>query len=277
MLESKRLLGFAAVEKREKGPLNQAPSLEVEHLLRLREVLENGENTVDRIGAGAFLCAIYARARWSDLRYIHHIKYDGFQRNATMDMYTMEHKTSSTGLRREQFLPLVVVTEGIVHGDWLGTFIKLCHDAGFDWNKVPYGPLLPAPKIDGTWCARPLSTAEAASWLRQLLAGCTNSESIRAHSLKTTLCVWAARAGFNKEHRATLSHHASALHGSDVVYSRDLQNTAIRKLQMLLKKIRLGIMGGTKQDQQTSREITAKFDSTSKVQSGLRYWRRLHP
>ena len=98
--------------RREKGPLNQAPPLEVEHLQRLHEILDKGANDIDRIGAGAFLSAIYARARWSDLRYIHHIKYDGYKRNATMDLYTAEHKTSMTGLRREQFLPLVIPSEG---------------------------------------------------------------------------------------------------------------------------------------------------------------------
>ena len=236
LLNSKRLMGFSAIERREKGPLNQAPSLEVEHLQRLHAILEHGANVVDRIGAGAFLCAIYARARWSDLRYIHHIRYDGFRRNATMDLYTTEHKTSSTGLKREQFLPLVIPSEGIVPGDWIGTFIGLCHEQGFNWERVPYGPLLPAPKLDQGWCARPLSTSEAAEWLRRLLAGCRNASSVRAHSMKVTLCVWAVRAGFNKEHRATLSHHASALHGSDIVYSRELQSSAIRKLQMLFEK-----------------------------------------
>ena len=209
VLESKRLTGFAAVEKREKGLLRQAPSLEVEHLLRLHQVLENGSNVVDRIGAGAFLCAIYARARWSDLRYIHHIKYDGFQRNSTMDLYTAEHKTSSAGLRREQFLPLVIPSEGIVAGDWIGTY---------------------------------------------------NVGSIRAHSLKTTLCIWAARAGFSKEHRATLSHHASALHGSDIVYSRELQSGAIRKLQMLLKKVRIGL--DPTSDSSKVDAVTAPFEAS---------------
>ena len=262
ILSSKRLLGFAAVERREKGPLNQAPPLEVEHLQRLHEILLNGANDIDRIGAGAFLCAIYARARWSDLRYIHHIKYDGYKRNATCDLYTAEHKTSTAGLRREQFLPLVIPTEGIVHGDWLGVFIKLCQDHGTQWEKVPFGPLLPAPTVDGGWCIRPLSTSEAAAWLRRLLDGCKGASEIRAHSMKVTLCVWAARAGFSKEHRATLSHHATALNGSDVVYSRELQTGAIRKLQMLLKKIRVGLDPRTEQAPLDA--ITAAFDSGHK-------------
>ena len=53
-----------------------------------------------------------------------------------MDLYTAEHKTSSAGLRREQFLPLVIPTEGIVAGDWIGTYIELCHQEGFDWHRV---------------------------------------------------------------------------------------------------------------------------------------------
>ena len=51
-----------------------------------------------------------------------------------MDLYTAEHKTSTTGLRREQFLPLVIPSEGIVHGDWLGKFIELCHSQGTEWE-----------------------------------------------------------------------------------------------------------------------------------------------
>lgn len=77
--------------------------------------------------------------------------------------------------------------------------------------------------------------------------------------MKVTFCVWASRAGFSKEHRATLSHHATAVHGSDIVYSRELQSTAIRKLQMLLKKIRVGVEGGANSEQ--VREMTAPYDT----------------
>ena len=225
VLSSKRFVEFAAVERRERGPLNQALSLEVEQ--QLHRILEHGSNDIDRIGAGAFLCTIYARARWGDMRFIHHIKYDGFQRNATMDLYTAEHKTSSIGLRREQF-PLVIPSEGIVQGDWRGIFVDLSAKQGFDWTKVPFGPLLPAPCAGGGWCSRPLSTSEAATWLRHLLKGCSNADKFRAHSMKVTLCIWTARAGFSKEHRATLSHHATALHGSDIVYLRELQTGPIQ-------------------------------------------------
>lgn len=185
------------------------------------------------------------------------MKFDGFKRNATLDLYTSEHKTSTAGLRRELYMPLVIPTEGICEGDWVGTFLRLGSELGFDWERVPLGPLLPAPRLDG-------------GWLRRLLHGCSNSERVRAHSMKVTLCVWAARACFSKERRATLSHHASALHGSDIVYSRELQSGAIRKLQRLLKKIRMGL-GQEGAPDEATRDVVSTFDSghTSAVRTPL--------
>lgn len=78
-------------------------------------------------------------------------------------------------------------------------------------------------------------------WLKLLLQGTPNSQTFRAHSLKTTLLVWAAKAGLDKEVRAVLGHHCTATEGSEVVYSRFLQVRALRKLQMLLKRVRIGL------------------------------------
>ena len=83
-----------------------------------------------------------------------------------------------------------------------------------DIHRVPLGPLLPAPRLGGGFGVRPLSTAEAADWLRLLLQEIPDCSKFRAHSLKTTLLVWAAKAGLDKEVRAVLGHHASALQGS---------------------------------------------------------------
>ena len=241
ILTSGRLLGFAALERREKGPIRQAPPLEVEHLRKLHEILASEADLTDRLGAGVFLICIYARARWSDIRYVHHVDIEA-RRNGCLVLYTTEHKTSEVGLRREQFLPLVVPLDGIVHNDWISSFLGLYETAGLDIRRVPLGPLLPAPKAGGGFGARPLSTSEASVWLRLLLKGTSNAENCRSHSLKTTLLSWCARSGMDKEVRAVLGHHCSSLTGSNVVYARELQTRPIRKLQMLLKKnIRLGL------------------------------------
>ncbi|CAK9072523.1 Uncharacterized protein SCF082_LOCUS35661 [Durusdinium trenchii] len=230
VLGSGRLLGFAAVERREKGPSSQAPILELVHLKKLHEILSLGSDLIDRLGAGAMLVCIYGRARWSDLRYIDHV-----------DVEARRNKTSAVGIRREQYLPLVIPWEGVVSDDWIEVLLKVYQEAGLDMTKVPLGPFLPAPKIGGGFCARPLSTQEAARWLRLLLSGTPGSEKIRCHSLKATLLNWCAKAGLDKEVRAVLGHHSTALHGSDIVYLRELQVRPLRKLQMLLKSIRIGL------------------------------------
>lgn len=240
ILESKRLLGFAAVEKRTKGPSKQAPAMELEHLTRLHETLERADNNIDRLGAGVMLVCVYARARWSDLRYIQKVEIER-RKNGCLVMYTREHKTCSVGERREQYLPLIVPWHGVTRDDWISTFLSVYEEVGLDITKEPLGPLLPAPKLGGGFLARPLMTGEASNWLRMLLDGTSNCSEYRSHSMKCTLLVWAARAGLDREVRAVLGHHCSALTGSEVVYSRNLQTRAIRKLQMLLHRVRVGL------------------------------------
>lgn len=59
----------------------------------------------------------------------------------------------------------------------------------------------------------------------------------RSLSLKATLLNWSA------EVRAALGHRSSPFCGSDGVYSRELQTQPIRKLQRLLKSVRIGRLG----------------------------------
>ncbi len=49
ILSSRRLLGFAALERKEKGPTRQAPGLEVERVKRLHQVLREADNDIDRL------------------------------------------------------------------------------------------------------------------------------------------------------------------------------------------------------------------------------------
>ena len=119
-----------------------------------------------------------------DVRYIDHIVVDK-RRNGSMTLYITEHKTASVGARREQYLPIAVPWEGITSESWMERFLELHVRVGLTLDRKPHGPLLPAPKANGKFCARPLSTAEAAKWLRALLSGTSDSETYRSHSLKT--------------------------------------------------------------------------------------------
>ena len=150
-------------------------------------------------------------------------------------------------------MPLIFPWHGVVRDDWMNSFLELYEQCGLDINKVPLDPLLPAPKPGGFY-ARPLSTSEASVWLKLLLRGTANSEIFRSHSLKCTMLSWCAQSGLDKECRAVLAHHCSALTGSEVVYSRQLQVRAIRKLQMLLHRVRAGL--GVDEDVDNSEQHT---------------------
>ena len=80
----------------------------------------------------------------------------------------------------------------------------------------PRNSMSPAPCLCGGFVARPLRSGEASQWLR--LKGATNADEYRSRSFKAMLLNWPARAGLDKEVRAVLGHHSSALRGSDVVY-----------------------------------------------------------
>ena len=228
ILEARRLIGFAALEKKMKGPTIQAPGLDLEHVKRLHEILAGDSNLVDRLGAGCFLVSLYGRARWSDVRFVSHVEIEK-GRNGSLTIYTTEHKTCSVGLRREQYLPIVLPWEGVSQDSWVEIFLDVYRQCGLDIEKRPLGPLLPAPKQGSGFCARPLSTSEAAVWLRALLENTKDCSTFRSHSLKATTLIWCAKAGFDKETRSVLAHHCSAVSGSEVVYSRHLQTRALRK------------------------------------------------
>ena len=106
VLNSKRLQGLAALERKAKGPTRQAPALNVEQIKKLHAILKCGECNVDRIGAVVMLICVYGRARWSDLRCVQQVELELNKRNGKMILYSKEHKTSAVGLRREQYLPI---------------------------------------------------------------------------------------------------------------------------------------------------------------------------
>jgi len=97
VLLSRRLLGFAAIEKLQKGRTRQAAPLELCNLQRLHEILEGSGCLTDGLGAGAMLICVYGRARW----YIHHVVLEE-GRNGFLTLYTAEHKTSAIGANRER-------------------------------------------------------------------------------------------------------------------------------------------------------------------------------
>jgi hypothetical protein len=103
-----------------------------------------------------------------------------------------------------------------------------------------YRWLLPTPAPNG-WHDAPLSTSEATKWLRALLSGFghTALQDIGTHSLKCTCLAWAASWGLDLETRSLLGSHVPHEGMSAITYSRVAQAHPLRKLDEILRAIRL--------------------------------------
>ena len=53
----------------------------------------------------------------------------------SITFYTAEHKTASVGLRRQQFLLIVVPWQGVVTDDWMNRFLSLYSCVGLDITR----------------------------------------------------------------------------------------------------------------------------------------------
>jgi len=106
----------------------------------------------DRSGVGleSFVIQTVDSHGWK--RYIDHIVSEPGG-HGSLTLYTTEHKTASVGARREQYLPIAVPWEGVTSDPWLETFLELYERLGLKVDRKPHGPLLPAPKANGTFCS----------------------------------------------------------------------------------------------------------------------------
>ena len=126
---------------------------------------------------------------------------------------------------------------GVVEGNWGTEWCDCRKKLGIhDLKKYP---LMPAPNAGQEPTARPLSTSEAGSWMRDLLSVDVANKQIRfsSHSLKATCLSYAAKRGCSFEDRLSLGYHSHQLKMA-LVYSRDGASRPLRVLECMLKEIR---------------------------------------
>ena len=97
---------------------------------------------------------------------------------------------------------------------------------------------MPAPDTQGGWTTRPLSTAEAGAWARELLKSMGNSaEDAGAHSCKITLLLWLAKFGIDEQVRLTLGYHVGRSSDTMLHYSRDALSGPLRTLNTVISAV----------------------------------------
>ena len=241
VINSARLSGQAALALNRKAPTKQAPPFSVSMVRTLHSILDDKSRLpFDRLAAGSFLCAIYGRCRWSDLRHIDSIVLDVVpdRRHGFLEVLTKHHKTAKKD--SVKLLPIVAPAFGITGDCWALTFVSLRNELLGDRAERP-GPLLPAVSSEHPlkFLQRPLEADEATSFLQFLLDKFPNIQDWTSHSCKETPLSWLAKAGADKSMLEFLGRHVGSITSSDI-YARGMQSRPLRKFVLTIKMIHVG-------------------------------------
>ncbi|CAE7210661.1 unnamed protein product [Symbiodinium sp. CCMP2456] len=241
VINSARLSGQAALALNRKAPTKQAPPFSVSMVRTLHAILkDNSRSPFDRLAAGSFLCAIYGRCRWSDLRHIETIVLDiaSGRRHGFVEILTKHHKTAKKDAA--ELLPIVAPAFGITGDCWALTFVNLRNELLGERASLP-GPLLPAVSSEQplVFLQRPLEADEATSFLQFLLAQFPDIKQWTSHSCKETPLSWLAKAGADKSTLDFMGRHVGSITSSDI-YARGMQSRPLRKLVITIKMIYVG-------------------------------------
>jgi hypothetical protein len=243
--DSARIKGVCKLKNLTKRPTKQAPPLKVEEVMALESAAIWMDDPMDRVAAGQFVFDVYSCSRHSDpmgaealgVEVNNDEEFNGF-----VELHTRDYKNASTVARKTTFLPLTATTKGLIKDSWAKGWLEARSQTGL---IVGQGPMLPAPSTStGKWLERRLSSAEATSWLRELLVASgtkyARALEISTHSLKTTVLSWAAKFGMTVEERRMLGHHCDPQLKSVVTYSRDSMFAPLMRVNEMLKAIREG-------------------------------------
>ena len=244
---SPRIQGLADRMAGEHDPAHQARDLTVLEVRFLEECVAQEElHILDRFAAGVFLFQIYARNRWSDIRFVRSFEWDFIQVQGQTEGYiearSKDIKQSNRKKKQTLFMPLVAPVRG-VHPSivWGVAWKDIASRVGRRFDVAPLGPLLPAVDADGKWLKRTVDSQEASAWLTQLLQKRDPSmQRITTHSLKHTTLGWLSKFGIYGETQTLLSHHSTGAL-STLAYSRDALSGPLRQYEQLLKQIRVGV------------------------------------
>ena len=107
---------------------------------------------------------------------------DGF-----IECTTRSHKAARQVAVQAVCMPLVAAGRGVCDTCWAMVWCRVAEAVGLGFKDRPKGPVLPAPKADGSWGDRSVSSGELCAWLRGILAkGNLDTPGIGSHSLKHT-------------------------------------------------------------------------------------------
>ena len=194
-----RMLDVEDTKRKEKTQARLLTVAEVEFLERC--LTDEKFDLIDRVACGTLLFCFYSRSRWSDLRRVYGFVEDISEKEGRIAGYlecrTRSHKTARLVSRSGMAMPLVAPVWGVTSPPWGMSFT----------GSIDHQPMLVAPKPDGTWSERSVTTTEAGRWLRKLLSNQGKDVMYStAHSLKSTP-LSCTKWGLEPDVRLILGHH----------------------------------------------------------------------
>ena len=244
-VQSRRVQGVIANMHSNKRATQRKPPLSVRQVSLLEDAVFDLEEMQDRLAAGAFMFCLLSRCRFGDAQKLQELSTDFAVDERGLPCGFIEgrstvHKTSNSIEKRTHQLPFVAPERALSSRSWAVEWHRLRGDQGLSLEGG--APLLPTPKVGGGWLSRPVSTSEAAAWLRRLLVLQgelpEDVSGLACHSLKCTTLSWCAKAGVEESTRLLLGHHLAPGQKMAVTYARDAMAAPLRKLIAVIGQVR---------------------------------------
>ncbi|CAE7461162.1 unnamed protein product, partial [Symbiodinium pilosum] len=206
---------------------------------------DDTQSLIDRCASGAILFALFSRSMASDLRVCEDWRVDLSLEDPSADGFiectTRSHKAARQVAVQAVSVPLVAAGRGVCNVCWAMVWCRVADLVGLGFKDRQKGPVLPAPRADGAWSARSVTSGELCSWLKGILAkGGLDCPGIGSHSLKHTSLAWCSKFGMGKYSRTLLGHHSSGKN-SVKAYARDVLAPALLEYCRMLGQIRKGL------------------------------------
>ena len=243
ILISARVKGSADDQFSKKRKLVQATPLTREMVWTLERRACDDPAEYLTLVAGHLCFCLYACCRFADSLKLEGITCSTHAGVTLVEGKMAKHKTATNKERKTTFLPLFALGKGLYDGRWGEVWLA----AREHWLQSTDLVLPAMSEVSGRLLSRPLTTAEAAIYLHQILDEGDIHESsyspITTHSLKVTLLSWcsmSAQVSFTD--RRLIGHHMAPGQESVLTYSREEMTRLMAVVFNIIEMVRNGTL-----------------------------------
>ena len=225
------------VGTRKKVPLSLAQLAFLEHVT----CSHTGQ---EALFAGHVCFVVHCRLRWTDSQHcLKEPELDMHNGRGFVETSLYKFKTQGRSAKlRNRLLPVAGLSPGVSGLDWASAWLALRKAEHLEAKRG--WPTMPAPMQDGTWSEWPLESAEASTWLREVLAKMEvpgDLSNVASHSCKATVLSWMNKSGCEPRLQRIAGYHIDPSDKNPLEYGRDGQAPVLRYIEGLYLAIQHGL------------------------------------